>query len=281
LITHFVEFLCDAEAHQEVPGTQVLRFHANKKKESDQSSDFALLVDCRVGNAFPHIGAAIDQLRAAGVSVSLLFLDCQDEVVVRRFRETRRPHPLHISEAGSFLQTIAEALVKERELLADFRDSADRVIDTSTLTPHQLRAVIEDFCGQRQTLRTIITSFGFKYGSPTDVDLLIDVRFLPNPYFVEDLRPLTGKDQSVSDYVFETEDAKEFFRRYLSLLEFLIPRYQKEGKRYLTIGVGCTGGRHRSVAVSLALKEELKQRGIAAQVKHRDLAKAGRSGESG
>ena len=198
-------------------------------------------------------------------------------LLVRRFRETRRPHPLHLGSSSSFLQTIAEALAEEREMLSDFRASADHVIDTSRLTPHELRSAIEDFCGMRQTLRTVITSFGFKYGSPTDVDLLMDVRFLPNPYFVEELRDLTGKDKQVSDYVFSSKDTGGFVERFLSLLEFLIPRYQQEGKRYLTIGIGCTGGRHRSVSVSIALCDELNRRGIPVQVTHRDVNKARQS----
>jgi UPF0042 nucleotide-binding protein len=229
---------------------------------------FALLVDCRDQRSFTSLRESIERLKGEGVDVSLLFFDCQDEVIVRRFRETRRPHPLLRSE--TLLQTIGQALEAERELLADLKEAADRVLDTSAYTPHDLRRLIEAYCDHQGSLHVFLETFGFKYGVPHDVDLMIDVRFLPNPHFVEELRPLTGEDKRVYDYVISQADAQTVLEKYGNLLEFLLPKYIEEGKRYLTIGIGCTGGRHRSVAIARALESQLGDKDYDVSVIHRD-----------
>ncbi|OVE79985.1 RNase adaptor protein RapZ, partial [bacterium J17] len=230
---------------------------------------YALMVDCRDERSVNDIRRAMSRLKEAGIPVSVVFFDCQDEVAIRRFRETRRPHPLLV--AGASVGTISDALAKERELLSELRNVADLVIDTTALSPHDLRRLIEEETSYRRNLQIVIESFGFKYGVSHNVDLVADVRFLPNPHFVSDLQPKTGKDAGVVDYVFSNGDAEEFVNRYYSLLSFLIPKFEKEGKHYLTIGIGCTGGKHRSVAISRKLQELLKRDGINVTIRHRDI----------
>ena len=242
-----------------------------------QKRAFGLLVDCRDQDTVGRIQKARAKLSDAGVQVELLFLECSDEVVASRFRQTRRPHPLigNSTGANSDIRTVAEALEKERICLADLRRDADRILDTSTLSPHDLRRIVEQFaeCENLQVEVTLLT-FGFKYGVPQDIDLMVDVRFLPNPYFVEELKEKTGLCSQVSKYVFAGTDSEEFIGRYFSLLEFLLPRYEAEGKRYLTIAVGCTGGKHRSVAVAKRLAEMFKEQGKLVSLCHRDIERA-------
>ncbi len=232
---------------------------------------FALLVDCRDRSSFTSLKTSIERLKNKGVDVSVLFFDCQDEIIVRRFRETRRPHPLLRSE--TLMLTIGQALETERELLADLKEAADRVLDTSAFTPHDLRRFIESYCDYQGSLQVFLETFGFKYGVPHDVDLMIDVRFLPNPHFVEELRPLTGEDKRVYDYVISQPDAQTVLEKYGDLLEFLIPKYIAEGKRYLTVGIGCTGGRHRSVAIARSLEAQLGGKDYDVSVIHRDSSR--------
>lgn len=269
LITGFAEFLAALPEPLSEEQTQADSEAGCVRSGHYRETRFALLLDCRGENFFPAVRSSADRLRQAGAEVSLLFFDCQDEVIIRRFRETRRPHPLLL--AGHSVATISEALAKERELLADFRAAAARVIDTSSYTVHDLRRVMEGLYGHETKLLVEVLSFGYKYGVPHDADLLIDVRFLPNPFFVPGLGDLTGEDSAVRDYVFATGEADEFLQHYRDLLEFLIPRYRTEGKRYLTIGIGCTGGRHRSVALGLALAQRLKHPTIDVRVRHRDI----------
>lgn len=252
----------------------------SKKTSEQQHRCYALVVDCRDQAAVERILNARSVLVDAGILVELLFLDCQDEVVASRFRQTRRPHPLICSGLGSnaakvggaSIKTVAEALERERLLLADLRLAADRIVDTSMLTPHELRRVAERFAEHRQLhVEVAVLSFGFKYGVPQDIDLLVDVRFLPNPYFDEELRDKTGLDAKVRDRVFSVPDAQEFVDRYFSLLEFLLSRYEKEGKRYLTLAVGCTGGKHRSVAVGQRFVEQFAEQGREVLLRHRDI----------
>ena len=257
LINNFVELLSQPANEQGAPSP------------SGSLRKCALLVDCRDDQSFPHVKAAMQKLEKAGIQVDLLFFDCQDESILRRYSETRRPHPQ--LQAGA--STVAEGLVREREILAGFRETATKIIDTTNFSPHDLRRVVEDFCGHRNQLEVTVISFGYKYGIPQDADLLVDVRFLCNPHFVKELRPLTGVDQRVVDYVFSAELSEEFVQRYVSLLDFLIPNYREEGKTYLTVAVGCTGGRHRSVALANRIRQELVQRGIPAKARHRDIAR--------
>jgi RNase adapter protein RapZ len=263
LFAHFADLLCGSsvsgapEKDVVLPGTWIT------------SKLFALLINLDEQRSFLQVRGAVERMRAAGVEVSLLFLDCQDEVIIRRYSETRRPHPLLVGTHSPL--TIEEALTKERELLSGLREAATRVIDTTSYTPHGLRQVVEEYCQHHNHLEITLVSFGYKYGVPHDADLVVDVRFLANPYFVRDLRPLTGLEKSVADYVFQSQDAEEFVHRYLHLLEYLIPKYQEEGKRYLTIGIGCTGGRHRSIALTMRIKSELEARGFSLTVRHRDI----------
>jgi UPF0042 nucleotide-binding protein len=271
LITHFADLLSDGDSPGGGSTDVLLASGMPQDMQGESSLGYALLVDCRHEKAFPHVWSAVKRLEESGVEVSLLFLECDDEVAVRRYRETRRPHPFLISEG--FHSTIAEALSRERMMLAGFREAAERIIDTSSLSPHELRKIITSYCGAQTELEVTILSFGYKHGVPFDIDLLVDVRFLPNPHFVSSLREHTGNDREVYNYVFSSADALDFVQRYVELLDFLIPRYRDEGKRYLTVGVGCTGGKHRSVAIARKLHEELLGREVDVVVRHRDLTR--------
>jgi len=226
----------------------------------------AVVVDARSGLEFATLSALLERLAEDKVPVTVLFLDADDDVLATRFEETRRPHPV----AGA---TVAESIAAERRALDSLRDRADMVIDTTDRNVHELRESIRDaFEEQDRPMRVAVTSFGFKSGVPRVVDLVFDVRFLPNPHWDEDLRPLTGLDQGVRDHVLGTPDAAEFLDRVKSLLDFLVPRYEAEGKSYLTIGIGCTGGRHRSVAISEELAHWLEERGdVDVTIRHRDI----------
>lgn len=226
----------------------------------------AVVVDTRGGVTFEALDEALRSLLQRSVRTTVLFMDADDTALVRRFEETRRSHP--ISEG-----TLAERIATERQAFEEIRGLADVIIDTSDLNVHELRdKIIEAFRvpGQTRRLRVDVISFGFKKGTPRVVDVLFDVRFLPNPHWNSELRPLTGHDAPVRDHVLSSEDAVEFVTRSLDMLKFLLPRYEAEGKAYLTIGVGCTGGRHRSVALANELTRLLRAEGFDANVSHRD-----------
>jgi UPF0042 nucleotide-binding protein len=196
----------------------------------------------------------------------ILFLEAEKDVLVRRFKETRRPHPL----SGN----IEEAIRVEKERLAPLRDAADRIIDTSSLTPHQLRRLIVSFYRmkmEKKAMTVVLISFGFKFGAPQNVDLLFDARFLPNPNFVPGLKPLRGTNKRVADYVFKGNTAKTYVSKIKELIDFLIPLYIKEGRPYLTIGIGCTGGNHRSPAIIEKLQGYFKKYPVDLSVVHRDI----------
>jgi UPF0042 nucleotide-binding protein len=209
-------------------------------------------------------------LRSDGHRVRMLFLDASTPVLVKRYDTTRRKHPL-VGEA----EGLVEAIDLERTLLAPVRDSADLVIDTSELNVHQLKSRLLDAFDDESSQRLQITveSFGFKHGMPLDADIVMDVRFLPNPHWEEGLRPLTGHDPAVRDYVLERASTAEFLDRFDGLIGSLLPAYESEGKAYLTVAVGCTGGRHRSVAIAEELARRLRDRGVAVSCSHRDLNK--------
>jgi UPF0042 nucleotide-binding protein len=230
----------------------------------------ALVVNIREGEflkSFPQVYA---QLRARhDVETTVLFLEASDTALQRRFSETRRPHPLGEG-------TVLEAIAEERARLASIRSLADLVIDTSDHTIHTLRALLKQRFAPESAegeLELTVVSFGYKYGVPLDADLLFDVRFLPNPYFVPELKELTGNDQPVIEYLEQSEEARETIARFQGLLDYLLPLYRREGKSYITVGVGCTGGRHRSVAVANALGKHLNRSGHRARVMHRDVKK--------
>lgn len=226
----------------------------------------ALVLDARMHAGMERVPEALAQARAAGHDVSLLFLNASDESLTRRYSETRRVHPL--SPEGS----VSVGIFREREALNDLSHAATDLIDTTDMSVHDLkRRVVQLFSNVEQRIAVMVKSFGYKHGSPSNADLMIDVRFLANPYFVEQLRHHTGEDADVAKYVLEQADTTEFLKRYCSLLEFLLPRYEAEGKSYLTIAIGCTGGRHRSVAIANEVGVWVRGLGYPAQVSHRDI----------
>jgi RNase adapter protein RapZ len=233
------------------------------------SDRLAVVVDVRGGKMFDDLTDALAQVRGMGIDVRILFLEAGDNELVRRFESSRRPHPLQGSGG------ILDGLGIERNLLGDLRSQADLVIDTSSLNVHDLRRKIDAaFGGDDQVaLRATVMSFGFKYGIPVDADIVCDVRFLPNPYWVPELRDLTGLDASVSDYVTDADDAREFLDRMSGILDLVSDGYLREGKRYVTVAVGCTGGKHRSVAMSENLAARLVKHGVEVLVVHRDLGR--------
>lgn len=224
----------------------------------------ALVVGRHAGQ-LGELKAAIDQLRASGERVSVLYLDASDEVLVRRFEGTRRRHPF--GQEG-----VVDAIADERQRLEAIKEMADVVVDTSELNVNQLRERINDlFAGDEAAMQILVLSFGFKHGVPLDVDNVLDVRFLPNPHWVEAMRPLTGLDEPVRRYVLGQPEAKEFLERWEHLLRFLVPAYVKEGKSYLTLAIGCTGGRHRSVVLAEEMAGRLRDMGYTPSVIHRDV----------
>jgi UPF0042 nucleotide-binding protein len=234
---------------------------------AEGSKRIAMVVDSRGGLPFDDIRQGLDELGRAGITTLVLFLDADDAKLITRYEENRRPHPLRKGN-------LADAIETERRLLDPLKDLADVVIDTSELNVHQLRDRITDqFSGEgpHRPMRVSVTSFGFKHGIPRDSDLLFDVRFLPNPHWVPELRPYRGTDQPVADYVMSHDDASRFLDKTEDLLAFLIPRYMAEGKSYLSIAIGCTGGHHRSVALAERVGTWLRNEGIDAIVRHRDL----------
>lgn len=236
----------------------------------------ALVVDARMSHG-PAVGQSLSDLplvpnllevtRQAGHEVDLVFLDASDDVLARRYSETRRRHPL--STDGS----VRTGVAIERALLEPLQQAATARFDTSRLSVHELKREIQHaFSGGKHAAMSVtVLSFGFKYGVPAEADLVFDVRFLPNPYFVEELRPLTGLDPAVARHVLERDDTQELLRRVSDLLDFLLSRYEEEGKAYLTVAIGCTGGRHRSVAIAQALASRLEGKGGRVQTRHRDV----------
>ena len=231
----------------------------------------ALVTDIRDAGGVDAIFDALDRLEALGLDYKILFVEADLRTLIRRYKETRRPHPLQ-AEAGS----LEAAGGMESERLRRLRARADYIIDTSGITLGQLQKQIFRLLAEPGTDRTLqihVLSFGYKHGIPMESDLVFDVRFLPNPYYVPELRDKTGMDDAVSDYVFSRDEAREFLDRVVGLLDFLIPRYVEEGKYSLTVAVGCTGGRHRSVAVARALVFYLTQAGHRAELVNRDAEK--------
>jgi UPF0042 nucleotide-binding protein len=230
--------------------------------------DIALALDARESAFLKGFPAVVQAIRATGARADVVFLDCADEVLISRYRETRRVHPL--APAG----TVGQGIERERALLEDVARLADWVLDTSRLNIHQLRdAVVRWATGGGKPSVVTLLSFGYRYGVPPAAELLFDVRFLPNPHFEPPLRPRTGLDEEVARYVLEHERSKELLERLAGFVGYLLERYDAEGKAYLTIGIGCTGGRHRSVAIAAALAERLRAGGREVNVQHRDLEK--------
>jgi len=247
--------------------------------ESGGVARVAIGIDVRVRRFLDRAVEVIASMRIPGQrEVDILFLDAADEALLRRFSSTRRPHPLSYALGPESTRAIAvlDGIRLERERLSPLRANAKQVIDTTELSVHDLRRRILDHYGPgvggQRRMSTRVVSFGFKYGTPVDADLLFDVRFLENPFFVPELRPLSGLDLPVRDFVLEAEDAKVFLAKASDLLEFVLPRYEREGKSYLTVGIGCTGGRHRSIVLAEALAAGLVARTeFGFEVVHRDI----------
>ena len=231
----------------------------------------ALVTDVRAEKGFDELLKTLDQLKDMNCACRILYMDADVPTIVRRYKESRRPHPL-AKRGGS----IEEAVYREMDLLAPIRERADFIVNSSALTLGQLQAKLFELIapsGLKRRLEVTVEAFGFKYGLPLDADLVFDVRFLPNPYYIEELRPLTGLDRPVAQYVFDSSEARKFMEKTEDLLSFLLPLYVEEGKLNLVIAVGCTGGRHRSVAIAAALTEYLKAAGVSAVNLNRDIEK--------
>ena len=250
-----------------LPVALVPRFLELWQSSQEDIGRVALGIDVREGRFLHDVPGMLDELRAAEVQVEVIYLEASDEVLVRRFSETRRPHPA--AEGGA----VVDGIRRERDALRGVRELADRIIDTSAFTVHELRAALRELLETPESGRMTISlvSFGYKHGLPTDADIALDCRFLPNPFFVEELRAKTGTDPDVAAYVLERPDAQEFLEHVLGLLRFTLPRFQHEGKSYLTIAIGCTGGRHRSVVLVEELRARLTALGHRVLVRHRDL----------
>lgn len=239
------------------------------KEHPQQMQHVALVIDTRCSEMLSELIENVRLVAERGVPIQILFLDCSDEQLVQRFRETRRKHPLFHQHP-----TILESIRAERTLLEEVRASADRVIDTSRLAPHELRAQIEAEYGvveQKAGIAVNVLSFGFKYGVPPEADLVFDVRFLANPHYVPHLRALDGRNPLIRNYVFSDPLAKEFLSKLEELVDFTLPQYIREGKAYLTIAIGCTGGQHRSVVMAEQVGRFLMEKGYRVNIQHRDV----------
>ena len=229
----------------------------------------ALVIDIRGGKFFDDLFESLNYLEEEGYIYEILFLDADDSALIKRYKESRRKHPL--SPEGRVLQGIDS----ERKKLSKIRDRANNIINTSKLSIWQLRDKITNIYGEEGQLETeimvTVVSFGFKYGIPVDSDLVFDVRFLPNPFYIPELKPYSGLEKPVKEYVFSFDETKTFVNKLTDLLEYLIPNYKKEGKRQLIISIGCTGGRHRSVAIANRTYEILNHKGFNANIDHRDI----------
>jgi UPF0042 nucleotide-binding protein len=253
-----------------LPSTLIPNFAELCAQADGRMQKIALVIDVREGRFLANLFDILDGLKKEGHRVMILFLNAGEDSLVRRFSETRRPHPLAID--GSLVMGIRN----ERQILAKLQREADLVIDTSSCTVHEFRKLLFDAFqgwGISETTRISLVSFGYKYGLPNYADVIFDLRFLPNPHFVEELKPLTGKDQPVIDFILENPKTCSYLERLVDFLNFCLPFYIQEGKSYLTICLGCTGGRHRSVTLVEHLAQVLRQMGHPIHVHHRDVDK--------
>lgn len=250
-----------------MPPSLLLSFIDLTTKSKKKINKIACVVDIRGGEFFDDLMKSITLLKNQSIDVKILYLDASDEILIRRYKEHRRPHPLAING------NISQGISNERELLSEVRNSADSIINTSNLTLGELRRKILSAFSLKDVdtkLAISVVSFGFKHGILLDADLVFDVRFLPNPYYIEELKKSSGLNTDIKDYVFGFDEANEFLDKLVDMLEFLIPKYSKEGKTNLVIGIGCTGGKHRSVAIAQALTARLEGNGEKVYVSHRD-----------
>jgi len=233
----------------------------------------ALVYDVRTASSFTELFDVLDKLKGMDCTCRMLFLTADPETIIKRYKETRRRHPLCQGNLS-----LEDAVARERELMAPIRDRADFVIDTSHLSAAQLRGELLrlfDSQGEKGGMSVSVTSFGYKYGLPMEADLVLDVRFMPNPYYIDELRHKTGLDPEVRDYVFQFQQTLDFMRKLEDLLAFTLPLYAEEGKTILVVAVGCTGGHHRSVAVTHALTEYIRSLGYQTTESHRDMSRGG------
>jgi len=237
-------------------------------KSNSEIAGLAFVMDLREKSFLSRYSSILESLKKKGHQFEILFLDADEETLLKRYSQTRRHHPL--SQDKSLL----EGIRTEQEQLKNLKIIADKIINTSHYNVHELKSVISDIAQKSKNfapMKINILSFGFKYGIPHDADLIMDVRFLLNPYFVPELKALDGKNENVKNYILNNDEARRFFKKYLDLLDYLIPMYEKEGKSYLTIAVGCTGGRHRSVTITEAVFEQIKKPDMQIIITHRDI----------
>ena len=256
-----------------LPAPLIPKFAELGMAGSGEYDRVVLVTDVRGGTNFDALFRALDDLKAMKCAYRILFMDASDEVIIKRYKETRRSHPL-----GEECDSLEEAIELERKMLAPLRERAEYIIDTSNLSTAKLKGELRRLFARGGStegrMEVRVSSFGFKHGVPMEADLVFDVRFLPNPYYVADLRPLTGLDERVRDYVFSSPQTGEFMDRLEEFVGWLLPRYEEEGKTALVIAVGCTGGHHRSVAVAHALAERLRKNGGPVAESHRDMGRS-------
>lgn len=252
-----------------LPPTIISKFAEACFKTYGKIDKIALVIDIRGGVFFDDLFNSLDYLKRLNYNYEILYLEAKDEVLVKRYKESRRKHPL--APDGRTLSGI----IRERERLRDIRERADNIIDTTKLSTRELRETITRIYAEEGQIETqlmiTVVSFGFKYGIPVDSDLVFDVRFLPNPYYIPELKTFCGNDKPVYDYVMNFDETKTFVNKLDDMLEYLIPNYIKEGKRQLIISIGCTGGRHRSVAIANKVYEDLRTNGYKVTIEHRDI----------
>ena len=256
-----------------MPAAMILKFAEFCAGGNGRYDRVALVYDVRTASSFTELFDVLDKLRAMEGACRMLFLEAEPEVIIKRYKETRRRHPL-----ADQTDCLEEAVRRERELMQPVRERADYIIDTSRTSTAQLRGELLRLFGdpeEKGGMTVSVTSFGFKYGLPLDADLVFDVRFMPNPFYIEELRPRTGLDQAVNDYVFSFQQTQDYLKRLKDLLAFSLPLYAEEGKTSLVIAVGCTGGHHRSVAVTHTLAEFIGSQGYQVSENHRDMNRGG------
>lgn len=256
-----------------LPAPLIPKFAELGMAGSGEYDRVVLVTDVRGGTNFDSLFQALKDLEEMKCAYRILFMDAADAAIIKRYKESRRSHPL-----AEECDSLEEAIALERRMLAPLRDRAEYIIDTSNLSTAKLKGELRRLFGRAGTsegrMDVRVSSFGFKHGVPMEADLVLDVRFLPNPYYIAELRHLTGLDQGVRDYVFEGGQAEEFLQRLWNLLGWLLPRYEEEGKTALVIAVGCTGGHHRSVAIAHAISEEIRTQGWPVSESHRDLGRS-------
>ena len=248
-----------------LPAPLIPKFAELCLQSDGKVSKIALVIDIRGDLFLDALNQNLTELNNMNIPYQILFLEASDDILIQRFKETRRNHPL--SPQG----TISEGICLERQKLSELRGRAHKIIDTSRLKASELRSELRSQWAEISNEMSVsIITFGYKHGIPIDTDLLMDVRFIPNPFYIPELRPLTGRDPAVQEYVYSSTESQEFIQKFSDLLKFLLPNYSKEGKTHITIGIGCTGGQHRSIALGIKIGQILEQEGYTVNVKHRD-----------